>query len=338
MSTSYEHAAAAPLDQEKWKALYRRIARLRHAELCIARHYPEQRMRCPVHLSTGQEGIAAGLAEALEPSDKLYASHRSHGAYIASGGDLRAFFAELLGREGGICGGRGGSMHLASPDNGFMGSVPILGDAIALATGNALAARMRGESSIVAVVFGDGATEEGIFHESLQFAALKQLPIIYVCENNGISVNTPWETRHPADFRLTEAALAHGVRAVAGNGNDPVEVLTECMRAAEIARSGQGPSFLEFFTWRWQEHCGPRDEMYPLQAGNQTFFPWKKSCPLENMRDYLENCGVERQILAEMEENERIMVEEAWQWAHEAPYASHSGVGDHVYAPQRGRI
>lgn len=317
--------------------LYRLIARIRHAELCIAAHYPEQRMRCPVHLSIGQEGVAAGLAMSMRSGDKLYAAHRSHAAYLASGGALQPFFAELLGREGGICGGRGGSMHLMNATTNFLGAVPILGDAVALATGCALAMQMRGENLVTAVMFGDGATEEGSFQESLQFAASKKLPIVYVCENNGLSVNTPWGKRRQESFRLTAVASAFGLNATSGDGNDPVAVMQLCQAAIERARNGTGPFFLEFFTWRWQEHCGPREEMFPLIKDGQTFFPWQKSCPLQNLRKHQVLSRVESRLLADIEEEERNAVSCAWQLAESASFVAASAAAHHVYASSEGR-
>lgn len=236
--------------------LMQAMLRIRRVEEAIATRYREQEMRCPVHLCIGQEAIAAGVCAAMAPDDRVFSNHRAHGHYLAKGGDLNAMIAELYGHAGGCCGGRGGSMHLIDLSVGFMGATPIVGGTVPLAVGSAWASSLLGDDKVTAVFFGDGCFEEGVIHESLNFAALHRLPVVFVCENNGLSVYTQRSQRQPSR-PIHRVAEAHGVAAFAGNGNDVAEVLALARNAIDCARRGLGPQFLELATYRWCEHCGP---------------------------------------------------------------------------------
>ncbi len=237
--------------------LYREMLRIRLIEERIVTLYADQEMRCPVHLCIGQEGIAVGACAALDPRDYVFSGHRSHGHYLAKGGNLNAMMAEIYGKATGCAGGKGGSMHLIDLDAGFMGSTPIVGSTIPIAVGAAFGSVMQNDDRVTMVFFGDGAVETGVFHESLNFAALKKLPVIFVCENNLYSVYSPLEVRQPAGRRILNLALAQGIESIEGDGNN-VELVHElCSRAVGKARKGGGPTFFEFATYRWREHCGP---------------------------------------------------------------------------------
>lgn len=236
--------------------LFRSMLRIRRIEEALAARYAEQEMRCPMHLCIGQEAIAVGVCEALASHDVVFGNHRAHGHYLAKGGDLNAMVAELYGRSTGCCGGRGGSMHLIDLGAGFIGATPIVGGTVPLAVGAAWAALLKGESRVSVVFFGDGCFEEGVVHESLNFAALHKLPVVFVCENNEFSVYTRLTERQP-DRPIYRVAEAHGVGAYCGDGNDVEEVLSIARAAVGNARSGKGPQFVEFKTYRWREHCGP---------------------------------------------------------------------------------
>ena len=190
------------------------MLRIRRVEEAIADRYVEQEMRCPTHLCIGQEAIAVGVCDVLERKDKVFSNHRAHGHYLAKGGDLSAMIAELYGRVTGCCGGRGGSMHLIDLDAGVMGTTPIVGGTIPVATGSAWASALQKRGEVTVVFFGEGCFEEGVMHESLNFAALHKLPIVFICENNEFSVYTPLSLRQPqrqqhqiAKLALQEAAL-----------------------------------------------------------------------------------------------------------------------------------
>lgn len=232
------------------------MLRIRRVEEAIAIRYAEQEMRCPMHLCIGQEAIAVGVCAAMDAGDRVFSNHRAHGHYLARGGDLNAMVAELYGRATGCCGGRGGSMHLIDLAVGFMGSTPIVGGTVPLAVGSAWASSLRQDGNVTVVFFGDGCFEEGVVHESLNFASLHRLPVVFVCENNGFSVYTQRRERQPSRpiYRVAEA---QGMAAIAGNGNDVEQVLGLARDAVESARRGEGPQFLELSTYRWREHCGP---------------------------------------------------------------------------------
>ncbi|NDB95899.1 MAG: thiamine pyrophosphate-dependent dehydrogenase E1 component subunit alpha [Verrucomicrobia bacterium] len=184
------------------------MLRIRLVEEAIAEAYPRQEMRCPVHLSIGQEAVAAGTAAALARADLAMSGHRSHAHYLAKGGDLRKMIAELMGRQNGCCRGRGGSMHLIDRSVGFMGAVPIVGSTIPIAVGLAFAEKLRGQTRVTAAFLGEAATEEGVFHESANFASLHRLPVLFVCENNLYSVYSPMAVRQPAHRAVFEVASA----------------------------------------------------------------------------------------------------------------------------------
>lgn len=206
------------------------MLRIRLVEEAIAETYPLQEMRCPVHLSIGQEAVAAGTAAAFAPGDLAMSGHRSHAHYLAKGGDLRAMLAELMGRENGRCRGRGGSMHLIDQSVGFIGAVPIVGSTIPIAVGLAFADKLKGIQRVTAAFFGEAATEEGVFHESANFASLHRLPVVFVCENNLYSVYSPMNVRQPSHREVFQQAQGHGIPAEQVDGNDPEAVFLSAKR------------------------------------------------------------------------------------------------------------
>lgn len=269
---------------------YHQMLRIRAIEEAIAALYGEQQMRCPVHLSIGQEAVAVGSCAAVEPGDYAMSGHRSHAHYLAKGGSLRAMMAEIYGKATGCCGGKGGSMHLVDLAAGFLGAVPIVGSTIPIAVGTAFASQARGESRVTLSFFGEGATEEGVFHESINFASLKKLPVVFVCENNFYSVYSPLSVRQPAQREVFQQAIGHGVEAHQADGNSVEEVFRLTRAAVAKARAGDGPTFLEFKTYRWREHCGPGFDNHIGYRTPEEYESWKAQCPLDRAR---------RQLLAE---------------------------------------
>jgi TPP-dependent pyruvate/acetoin dehydrogenase alpha subunit len=242
--------------------LLREMIRIRVAEETVARYYPEQEMRTPTHFSIGQEAISVGVCQALEPTDAAFSGHRCHAEYLAKGGSLLGMFAELYGRVDGCCKGRGGSVHLNSPAAGLIASSAILGETIATAVGSAWAFKMDGSSRIAVTFFGDGVTEEGIMHECLNFAAVKQVPVLFVCGNNGLSTNTPLSVRQPKGHQIWKWAAGYGVESVHVDGSDVFAVHEAAMKGVEHVRSGKGPYFIEAPYFRARVHVGyETDEM-----------------------------------------------------------------------------
>jgi TPP-dependent pyruvate/acetoin dehydrogenase alpha subunit len=242
--------------------LLREMIRIRTAEETVARYYPEQEMRTPTHFSIGQEAVSVGVCQALERTDVAYSGHRCHGEYLAKGGSLLGMFAELYGRVDGCCRGRGGSVHLNDPNVGMVASSAILGETIATAVGSAWAFKMDGAPRIAVTFFGDGVTEEGIMHESLNFASVMQVPVLFVCANNGLSTNTPLSVRQPKGHEIWKWAAGYGIEAALVDGNDVFSVYEGAKKAVEHIRSGRGPYFLEVPYFRARVHVGfETDEM-----------------------------------------------------------------------------
>src|ERR1700722_10401744 len=206
--------------------LYRALYRIRRLEEEVARVYPSDRIKSPVHLSIGQEAVSVAFCDALEPQDIVFGTYRGHALYLAKGGDMRRMVAELYGKATGCTGGKGGSMHLIDTDRGVMGASAVVGTTIATAVGYAYALRYRRTSGLVASFFGDGATEEGVFAESLNFAVLKRLPVLFVCENNQYAIHTHQCLRQGV-AAICERARAHGLPAERLDGND---ILPLCER------------------------------------------------------------------------------------------------------------
>lgn len=314
------------------KDLYLRMLRIRDIEEAIATRYAEQEMRCPVHLSIGQEGPAVGVCAALQIDDYVMSTHRSHAHYLGKGGALKPMLAEFYGRAAGCSVGKGGSMHLIDLKVGFLGATPIVGSTIAIATGAAFGSRLKKEKRVVVSFFGEGSTEEGVFHEAMNFAALKKLPMVYVCENNLYSVYSPLSVRQPKR-PLAALAAAHGMRSLKGDGNDVVATLRLAEKAVQHARSGAGPVFLELDTYRWREHCGPN---YDNDIGYRTeaeFQKWKKRDPLVRSERALAAAKAFKPgELDAFRARVRTEIDEAFAYARACPYPDPKELLTEVYA------
>ena len=321
-----------PLSREELLTLYRDLLRLRLVEETIASRYSEQEMRCPVHLSVGQEASAVGACSPLTERDVIVSTHRSHGHYLAKGGSLIAMLSEIYGKETGCCGGRGGSMHLFDKKAGVLASVPIVGSTIPLGVGAALTFQQRGEPRVSMVFLGDAATEEGVFHESLNFASLLNLPVVFFVENNLYSVYTHIRERQP-QRPLTAYAKAHGMPSIRVDGNDVLVVREAAQEMVERARQNEGPSLIVADTYRWREHCGPS---YDNDLGYRTmseFKEWEYLCPVKKLREHLVDLGfLSDKIAARVTEAIETEINEAFDSARKAPFPSPESAGLRVYA------
>lgn len=262
--------------------LYRMMLRIRLCEEALVEPILSGQIRCPVHLYSGEEAIAAGVCAALEGKDMVFGNHRSHGHYLAKGGSMHALFAEIFGRQTGCSRGRGGSMHIISPENGVLGIAPIVAGTISLALGAALASSIKNDLRVTVSFFGDGATGEGVLFESLNFAALKKLPLIFICENNSYSTHLPIrEIRANNDIHLI--AEPFGITHNKYDGNVVLQVYESARNAVELCRNGLGPVFLEFNTYRFRGHVGPDDN---VQGAHTDIRPedeidaWRKKDPV----------------------------------------------------------
>ena len=268
------------------KDLFYQMLRIRLVEESISTKYSEQKMRCPTHLSIGQEAISVGVCSNLSKNDLVLSTHRAHAHYLSKGGNLNAMLAEIYGKVTGCSKGMGGSMHLIDKSVGFMGSTAIVGNTIPVAVGLAFSLKYQEKNSISCVFFGDGATEEGSFYESVNFAILHKLPILFICENNLYSVYSGLDVRQPKRRKIYEMSMSFGMETDHGDGNLVDEVYKKTNKAIERIKQGAGPQLLEFDTYRWLEHCGPN---YDNDLGYRTeeeFLFWKEKDPIKRLNEY----------------------------------------------------
>jgi acetoin:2,6-dichlorophenolindophenol oxidoreductase subunit alpha len=317
-------------------ALYRSMLRIRRIEEEIERRYHEDQMKTPIHLVIGQEATAVGCAGALRETDLLYSGHRTHGAYLAKGGDLKAMLCEMHCRVNGCVGSRGGSMHLIDKRVGMAGTSAIVGGAVPIATGAALAAQMKGENRVVVVFLGDATTEEGVTAESLNFAALKKVPVIFFCENNFYSVQSPLATRQPSRD-LRNWAAAHEVAAVRVDGMNVLAVHDAVATGVALARSGGGPTFIEAPVYRFRAHGGAGDDSatgYRAEAERQA---WESACPIAQFGDFLRQSGLlDGPAVDAMEREFSTEIADAFAFALASPNPTEDDLYQHVYATEAG--
>lgn len=292
-------------------------------------------IRTPCHLYIGQEAIAVGVCTVLRQDDTVWGGHRSHGHYLAKGGDLNAMMAEIFGKATGCAQGRGGSMHLVAPAQGIFGTVPLVAATIPLAVGAALSAKLRGTDQVAVAFFGDGATDEGHFHESLNLAALYCLPVLFVCENNFYSTHMTLKERRVKD-NIVESASLHGLPGVVVDGNDVVAVYQATHQAVERARAGEGPILLECRTYRWRGHVGPALDLEVGQNRQRDLAEWMQKDPITRLRERLGEEGISDADLSEIEQRIVAEVDAAVTLARQSPSPDESELLHHVYASRRG--
>lgn len=281
-----------------------------------------------LHLGIGQEATAVGVCSVLRGDDYLYTGHRAHGPFIAKGADLGRLMAELAGRTTGYCRGKGGSMHLVAVEKGCLGATGIVGGALPLALGAALAARERGKDQVAVVFFGDGAANVGAFHESLNLASLWKLPVIFVCENNGYAEFTP-SSAHTVVEKVVDHASLYKIPGVTIDGNDVMEVRMSAIRAVEQARAGSGPAFLECLTYRLRGHYEGDPARYRQLS---EVAEWKAKDPIARFTKWLTKNQISVEKIQEAEKLARRRVEEAIAFALASPWPDPSEVTTHVYA------
>ena len=270
-----------------YKKLFYEALRIRLVEEKIIELYPYDKIQSPVHLSIGQEAVAVALCSQLNLDDWLFINYRGHAFYLAKGGPLPELFAELYGKRTGLSKGKAGSMHLAAPLQGVMGASAVVGSTISHAVGAALASKIRGEERVFVTVFGDGATEQGAYHESLNFASLHNLPVLFLCENNGLAVHATLSERQA--FSLATHANAYGIRsAVVEEGFDFVKLSEICGRFLEQIKINQRPMLLEVKTCRYKEHVGPGEDFESGYRKLSEIDAWKLRDPLETNKELLD--------------------------------------------------
>jgi TPP-dependent pyruvate/acetoin dehydrogenase alpha subunit len=305
--------------------LYRSLLRIRRVEEEVARVYATDAIKSPVHLSIGQEAVSVGVCDALRPDDTVFGTYRGHALYLAKGGDMAAMVAELYGKVGGCTRGKGGSMHLIDTECGVMGTSAVVGTTIANAAGFAYANKLRRSDAVVACFFGDGATEEGVFAETLNFAVLKRLPVLFVCENNGYAIHTAQSKRQGLPD-ICARARAFGMPATRLDGNDVFALRDFTDEALARLRRREGPQFLEAVTYRWREHVGPGQDFHLGYRDAADCTPWQERDAVKAMADYLS--PVERAMIESAVEQE---VADAFAFAERSPFPAVTELMTDIY-------
>jgi TPP-dependent pyruvate/acetoin dehydrogenase alpha subunit len=310
--------------------LFRSMTRIRVTEESIAELLDQHEIRCPTHLCTGQEAVAVGVCAALQKNDYIFGGHRSHGHYLAKGGDLRALIAEIYGKATGCSRGRGGSMHLIAQEVGLLGTVPLVAATIPIAVGSALASKLRGDSRVSVTFFGDGATEEGHFHEAVNLAGLHRLPVIFVCENNLYASHMHIRERRVKD-NISQVGKAHGIPALRVDGNDVGVVYQASIDAVKRARCGRGPTLLECRTYRWRGHVGSSMDLDVGVKRSDELQDWLSKDPVARTRASLLEQGVPKTTLEEIEREVSVDIEDAIEFARHSPYPEPTELLEHVF-------
>jgi acetoin:2,6-dichlorophenolindophenol oxidoreductase subunit alpha len=312
---------------DEWKQMYVALCRIRQFENNVQRLAGTGEIPGFPHLSTGQEAVAVGVCAHLSPDDVLFTSHRGHGHVLAKGSDLERTFAEILGRDSGLCRGRGGSMHLVDATCGVLGATGVVGGNLALAAGAAWAAQALGKECISVVFFGDGATGAGAFHETLNLAALWQLPVLFVCENNGYAEFTARE-EHSNVQKVSSFAAPYAIATKTIDGNDLPAVYAAAQAAIDGLRKGSGPYLLECMTYRMAGHYVGDSQQY---RSKEELAAAREKCPIERLKKRLLVQGATEQELEALGDRAAQEVHQAVARARAAAHPDPATVLEHVY-------
>ena len=306
------------IPREKLIEMYKRMELIRHFEYTVNELYGKGKIFGALHLYAGEEAVAVGVCANLRLDDYAISTHRGHGHLIAKGADVKKVMAELFGRSTGVCKGKGGSMHLADVSVGMLGASGIVGGGIPLAAGAGLSIKYRGTNQVAVGFFGDGASNQGVFHESLNLASIWDLPVVYVCENNQYAESTP-VTAVMRVKNVADRAVAYGILGKVVDGMDVTAVYQATKEAVENARQGKGPTLLECKTYRFEGH--EMGDPHDLYRSKEEVEEWKKKCPIRRLRRMLVSSGdlTEKQA-QDIEQEVRKQIEEAIQFADESPY------------------
>lgn len=320
--------------KEFLRQLYMTMLRIRVCEESFIEPILNGEVHCPVHLYSGEEAVAAGICASLKETDYIFGNHRSHGHFLAKGGSMNELAAEIYCKETGCSRGRGGSMHLIDPDVGMLGSAPIVAGTISLALGAALAASIRKDNRVAVCFFGDGATGEGVLYESLNFAALRKLPIVFVCENNLYATHMPVRECR-VENSIYKIAEPFCIESSAIDGNDVLKVYEAGQEAIDKCRAGDGPVFLECLTYRFRGHVGPDDN---IQGSHTDIRPkeeveaWLQKDPVKLFENYLsQNKLVDEEALDEIRREVQKEVDDSHIFAKNSPVPDRRELTRDVY-------
>ncbi len=310
--------------------MYRHMVRIRRFEETVYEVYSRGIMPGLAHLYTGMEAVAVGVCLNLTQEDNITSTHRGHGHLLAKGGDPKRMFAELLGKETGYNRGKGGSMHIVDMRLGILGANGIVGGGLGIAAGAALSAQIRGDSRVSVAFFGDGALNEGLFYETANMASLWKLPVVYVLENNGYGEYTASEKATAGTAAARAEAMEIPSKTV--DGNDVRQVYQAAKWAIDLARQGEGPAFVECLTYRWRgHHMGDQGDTYGYRTQAE-IEDWMAKCPIRRLKEVLLQQKVDPSVLEDIETAEEAVIQEAVEFAKQAPYPDLAEVHTDVYA------
>lgn len=319
------------MKNEQLLDMYRQMVKIRYFEEKIVEDYAKALVPGLAHLYVGQEAVAVGVCSALEPSDYITSTHRGHGHCIAKGGELDKMMAELFGRKTGYCKGKGGSMHIAELDLGILGANGVVGGGVPIAVGAALSAQMRQSGQIAVAFLGDGASNQGSFHEAMNMASTWKLPVVFVCENNlyGISV---CQRVHQNITDISVRAVAYDMPGVTVDGNDILEVYNAAREAVDRARNGEGPTLLECKTYRWRGHHEGDPNQGCTYREREEIEQWKEKCPLKNLERKMLQQGVKEADIEAIQDEIQQAVLDAVEFAMNSPFPEIEEAQEDIYA------
>ncbi len=316
------------IDKERLFWIYKKMQEIRKFEEKALELFEKDKLRGSVHLYVGEEAVASTVCSLLTDDDYITSTHRGHGHCIAKGAELAPALAELMGKATGYCGGRGGSMHIADITKGNLGANAIVGGGMPIAVGGALAAKLGGTDQVAVTFFGDGASNEGVFHESLNLASVWKLPVIFVCENNGYGISVPlWQSTSVEDISLR--GQGYNMPAYTVDGNDVMAINEVIEIAIERARKGEGPTLIECKTYRWLGHWTGDPQNYRTKEEIEV---WKKKCPIKRLKEYMTSNNIATAEELQAIENQAIEdTNYAEKFALESPFPDESTVMDYVF-------
>jgi len=306
---------------------------IRNTEEKIAKRYQEGLMRCPVHLSSGQEMPSAIISQIVKKTDFCVGSHRSHAQFLAKGGSINKMLAEIYGKKTGCSSGKGGSMHLIDLNVNFMGSSAIVGNSIPIGVGLGFSSKLKNDKTLTLIFFGDGATEQGVFYESVNFAVLKKIPTVFICENNYYSVYSPLKVRQPKNRKIYKMAKGLGIKSYFFDMNDIYQTYIQLKKIFEYTRKKGEPVFIEFSTYRWREHCGPNfDDDLNYRPSKEIKFFTKKD-HLYNLKKLLINkFKTPKELIIKTDKDINKNIDRAFDYAKRSKFPENKSAFEGVYA------
>ena len=314
-------------NNSKKETFLKSMLRIRLLEEKIIELYPSDKIKSPVHLSIGQESVATAVCEALNNEDVVFATYRSHHVYLAKGGNINSMMAELFGKVTGCAEGKGGSMHLIDIDAGIVGTSAVVGTTVANAVGYALASKIKQQNKIIIVFFGDGAMDEGVMHESLNFAALKKLPIIFICENNKYAVHSHIRSRR-VNQNFCDQVKTYGIDTKTLDGNNVFDIYNNIkISKKNILNKGYNPLFLEIMTYRWKEHVGIEEDFDAGYRDKKELKEWNHNDPIKKLSEQ-----IKKTQLKNIESEIKKELEDAINFAEESPFPNESHLMKDIFS------